>query len=176
MRRVNTVLIMLHRTTFHRKPTLLWMSCNDRWSRLAIFIVLFRLEVFPDPMHTDGKLSFSPSGEFILTNFKLRLRSRGSSQYREIAIAHAIADVDGQGKDEKYAGVAGTLDDDPRTGWTTRNHPADHSHWAIFVLSAPLVMADDEALDIILMQRSIENQERLGRFAVTYTDRRGAGN
>lgn len=138
-------------------------------------ITAIRLDVFPDAAHTDGKLSYSPSGEFILTNFKLRLRRRGSSQYREIEVAGAIADVDGKGKDEKYAGVVGTLDDDPRTGWTTRNHPADQPHWAMFELSKPLTMADDEELDILLMQRSIENRELIGRFALSYTDRRGVG-
>ncbi len=138
-------------------------------------ITAIRLDVFPDAAHTDGKLSFSPSGEFILTNFKLRLRRRGSAQYRELEVTGAIADVDGKGKDEKYAGVVGTLDDDPRTGWTTRNHPANQPHWAVFELSEPLVMAENEELDILLMQRSIEDRELIGRFGLSYTDRRGTG-
>jgi len=138
-------------------------------------ITAIRLEIFPHATHTDGKLSFSPSGEFILTNFKVRLRRRGSSQYRELQVARATADVNGRGQDSKYAGVQETLDDDPRTGWTTRQHPADQPHWAKFELAEPLVMAHDEELDIILMQRSIENRELIGRFALTYTDQRGSG-
>jgi hypothetical protein len=138
-------------------------------------ITAIRLEIFPHASHTDGKLSFSPSGEFILTNFKVRLRRRGSSQYRELQVAKATADVNGRGQDAKYAGVTETLDDDPRTGWTTRQHPGDQPHWAKFELAEPLIMAQDEELDIILMQRSIENRELIGRFALTYTDQRGSG-
>ncbi|MDA1166083.1 MAG: DUF1549 domain-containing protein, partial [Planctomycetota bacterium] len=54
-----------------------------------------RLEVFPHASHTDGKYSFSATGEFILTNVKLLVRKRGSSQIREVGLASAVADVEG---------------------------------------------------------------------------------
>ena len=133
----------------------------------------FRLDVFPDPSHTDGKLSHSDSGEFILTNVKLQVRKRGTSQIREIALASAVADVNGKGVDTKYANVSGTLDDDPRTGWTTRTKPADQPHHAVFALAEPLVLQPDEQLDIILMQRSLDPRALIGRFRLSVTDQAG---
>jgi hypothetical protein len=133
-----------------------------------------RLEVFPHASHTDGKYSFSESGEFILTNVKLLVRKRGSSQIREVALASAVADVEGVGVDPSYKTVRETLDDDPRKGWTTRTKPSDVPHTAVFALEEPLVLTDDEELDIVLMQRSLAPRELMGRFRLSFTDQRGA--
>jgi Protein of unknown function (DUF1553)/Protein of unknown function (DUF1549)/Planctomycete cytochrome C len=136
-------------------------------------ITAIKLDVYPHESHSDGKYSFSKSGEFVLTNIKLRVRRRGHSQFREPAVASAVADVEGQGEDTKYGKVSGTLDDDPRTGWTTRTKPGDVTHHAIFALIEPLVLAEDEELDIILMQRSLAPRELIGRFRLSLTDQRG---
>jgi hypothetical protein len=133
-----------------------------------------RLDVFPHASHTEGKLSFGDDGEFILTNVKLQVRTRGNSQIREVPLAGAIADVQGVGKDTKYGKVSGTLDDDPRTGWTTRNKPANVPHRALFALAEPLVLGTDETLEIILMQRSLAPRALIGRFRLSVTDQRGA--
>ena len=132
-----------------------------------------RLEAFPHGSLTDGKLSPAEDGEFILTNFKLGVRDEGSTQLREVALSKAVADVNGKGRDEKYANVSGTLDDDPRTGWTTRNHPADSPHRAVFELAEPLVLGDGETLEIVLMHRSLEERALIGRFRLALTDQRG---
>jgi len=133
-----------------------------------------RLEVFPHESHTDGKYSFSETGEFILTNVKLLVRKRGSSQIREVGLASAVADVEGVGTDSSYKTVRDTLDDDPRKGWTTRTKPSDVPHTAVFALSEPLTLAGDEELDIVLMQRSLAPKELMGRFRLSVTDQRGA--
>lgn len=133
-----------------------------------------RLEVFPHSSHTDGKYSFSETGEFILTNVKLLVRKSGSSQVREVGLASAVADVEGVGADSTYKTVRDTLDDDPRKGWTTRTKPSDVPHTAVFSLKEPLILADDEELDIVLMQRSLAPRELMGRFRLSVTDQRGA--
>jgi hypothetical protein len=133
-----------------------------------------RLEVFPHASHTDGKYSFSETGEFILTNVKLLVRKNGSSQIREVALASAVADVEGVGTDSSYKTVRDTLDDDPRKGWTTRTKPSDVPHMAVFALEEPLVLASGEELDILLMQRSLAPRELMGRFRLSVTDQRGA--
>ena len=132
-----------------------------------------RLEVFPDPSHTDGKYSHNESGEFILTNVKLQVRTRGTSQIRDIGLDSAVADVNGKGVDTKYSNVSETLDDDPRTGWTTRTQPSDVAHHAVFALAEPLFLQADEELDIILMQRSLEPHALIGRFQLSVTDQAG---
>jgi hypothetical protein len=133
-----------------------------------------KLEVFPHASHTDGKYSFSRTGEFILTNVKLLVRKRGSTQIREVGLASAVADVEGVGEDSSYKSVRETLDDDPRKGWTTRTKPSDVPHTAVFALEEPLVLAADEELDIVLMQRSLAPRELMGRFRLSVTDQRGA--
>ena len=132
-----------------------------------------RLEVFPHASHKDGKLSFTDDGEFILTNVKLRVSKKGSTQVRDLELAKAVADVNGKGRDSKYSSISGTLDDDPRTGWTTRSHPADKPHRAVFELSEPLNLGGDETLDIVLMHRSLEERALIGRFRLALTDQRG---
>lgn len=133
-----------------------------------------KLEVFPHPSHTDGKYSFSPTGEFILTNVKLLVRKQGRSLIREVELASAVADVEGVGVDSSYKTVRDTLDDDPRKGWTTRTRASDVPHTAVFSLAEPLVLAEDERLDIVLMQRSLAPRELMGRFRLSLTDQRGA--
>ena len=132
-----------------------------------------RLEVFPHSSHKDGRLSFADDGEFILTNVKLHVRQKGSTQVRDLELSKAVADVNGKGRDSKYSNVSGTLDDDPRTGWTTRSQPADKPHRAVFELSEPLILAGDETLDIVLMHRSLEERALIGRFRLALTDQRG---
>ena len=133
-----------------------------------------RLEVFPHLSHRDGKLSHADDGEFILTNVKLRVRKSDSTQVQEIALVKAIADVNGTGRDKLHGKVSGTLDDDPRTGWTTRTHPAEQPHTAVFELAEPLLLKDDESLEVVLMHRSLDARSLLGRFRLALTDQRGA--
>jgi hypothetical protein len=91
-----------------------------------------RLEVLSHKTHTAGKLARGKTGEFILTNVKLLVRQKGRSQVREVELASAIADVPGGGKiHKKYGNVQGTLDDDPRSGWTTKGHDAKKPHTAV---------------------------------------------
>ncbi len=133
-----------------------------------------RLEVFADPGHEQGKYSYADSGEFVLTNVKLQVRHRGSNDVDEIALKKATASSQGVGEDTKYGKANGTLDDDPRTGWTTRTKPVEPRQIIVFELQAPLVLDDDAQLDIVLMQRSLAPRELLGRFRLSLTDQRGA--
>jgi hypothetical protein len=131
-----------------------------------------KLEVFPHPSHTDGKFSRGSTGEFILTNIKLQAHLPGRSQVREIPISGAVADVEAKPVNggPRYGLVKDTLDDDPRNGWTTRGHDAPTSHIAQFALEAPLILAPDEELVLILMHRSTLGDANIGRFRVSLTD------
>ncbi|MEM7011701.1 MAG: M56 family metallopeptidase, partial [Verrucomicrobiota bacterium] len=122
-----------------------------------------KLEVVPHPSHVEGKYSQADGGEFLLTNVKLRVRREGSTQVRDVPLARAVADVNGKGRDSNYGKISGTLDDDPRTGWTTRTHPADKNYRAVFELAEPLLLADGEVLDIVLMHRSLDARSQIGR-------------
>lgn len=132
-----------------------------------------RLEVFSDVSHQEGKYSFAETGEFILTNVKLQVKSRRDSSVIDIALKHASANVEGKGADSKYGRVAGTLDDDPRTGWTTRTKSVEPVQVAVFELSDPLVLSDDGEVEVALLQRSLAPRELMAKFRLSVTDQRG---
>ena len=132
-----------------------------------------QLEVFADPLHRDGKYSYAESGEFILTNIKAQIQT-GTGEVTEVGVVRATASVEGKGADSKYGKASGTLDDDPRTGWTTRTKPLAPKQRIVFELERPVMLADDQQLEIVLMQRGLAPQELLGRFRLSLTDQRGA--
>lgn len=129
-----------------------------------------KLEVFPHASHTGGKLSHGASGEFILTDVKLQVRRRGESQLRDIDLTDAVADVENPGKGRNYGQVSGTLDDDPRNGWTTSGHNPKAPHAAVFLLGEPLTISPDEELVFVMLQRSTTGDANIGRFRVSVTD------
>ena len=132
-----------------------------------------RLEVFSDPKHKQEKYSFADTGEFILTNVKLQIRNRNDSSVVELPIARATASVEGKGADTKYGRASGTLDDDPRTGWTTRTKPVEAVQVVVFEFSEPLVLSDDRVAEIALLQRSLAPRELMAKFRLSVTDQRG---
>ena len=134
-----------------------------------------RLEVLPHASHTNAAFSRGKSGEFILTDIKVQVRRRGSSQIRDIAVKSAVADFSPGGQKDKraYGDVKGVLDDDPRNGWTTQGAPAITPHTAVFALAEPLVLAEDEELIFELRQRSTNGDSNIGRFRLSATDQRG---
>lgn len=133
----------------------------------------WRLEVFPHPDHTGGKLSRGKDGEFILTNVKLLVRRKGHSQVREIEMRGATADFEREEKGRNYGLVKDTLDDDPRNGWTTASGDPKQPHLAIFELKEPLVLQPDEELVFALFHRSTVGDANLGRFRLSLTSEAG---
>ncbi|MEE3373105.1 MAG: PSD1 and planctomycete cytochrome C domain-containing protein [Planctomycetota bacterium] len=132
-----------------------------------------RLEVFPHETHTEGKLGRGGSGEFILTDVKLQLRRRGQAQVREIEIASALADAEKNVGGRNYGRVSGTLDDDPRNGWTTETHDAKKPHVALFALAQPLQLHKGEELVFVMYHRSTVGDANVGRFRISVTDQPG---
>ena len=131
-----------------------------------------RLEVLPHPSHTKGAFSRGQSGEFILTDIKVQVRKRGSSQIRDVMVKSAAADFIPAVKNG-YGDIKGVLDDDPRNGWTTKGAPKITPHTAVFAFADPLVLAVDEELIFELRQRSTLGDANIGRFRVSATDQRG---
>lgn len=133
-----------------------------------------KLEVIPHTSHTNGGLSQGASGEFILTDIKVQVRSRSSSQVRDIAVNSAVADAEMKAaKAREYGSVLGVLDDDPRNGWTTKGAPQNQPHVAVFALAKPLTLEADEELVFELRHRSTEGDANIGRFRLSFTDQPG---
>jgi hypothetical protein len=133
-----------------------------------------KLEILPHPSHTEGGLSRGASGEFILTDIKLQVRARGSSQIRDISLVNAVADaMADKKKNDNYGDVRDTLDDDPRNGWTTKGSDKHHTHTAVYALSEPLILRKDEDLLVELRQRSTLGDTNIGRFRLSVTSEAG---
>jgi hypothetical protein len=128
-----------------------------------------KLEVLPQ----DGVLSRGKSGEFILTDIKVQVRRRGSSQIRDIAVKSAVADTKVEGKAREYGDVKGTLDDDPRNGWTTKGFPKDQPHTALYGLAEPITLESDEELIFELRHRSTNGDANIASFRLSATDQPG---
>ncbi len=128
-----------------------------------------KLEVLPQ----DGALSRGKSGEFILTDIKVQVRRKGSSQIRDVLVKSAVADTKVEGKAREYGDVKGTLDDDPRNGWTTKGFPQDQPHTALYGLAEPLVLENDEELIFELRHRSTNGDANIAKFRLSATDQPG---
>lgn len=128
-----------------------------------------KLEVLP----LDGRLSRGKTGEFILTDIKVQVQQKGSTQVRDIAVSRAVADKEAAGKVRQYGEVAGTLDDDPRNGWTTKGHPQNATYTALYELKEPLVLAADEELVLVMLHRSTDGDSNIASFRWSVTGERG---
>ncbi|MEQ2009714.1 MAG: PSD1 and planctomycete cytochrome C domain-containing protein, partial [Limisphaerales bacterium] len=134
-----------------------------------------KLEVLPHASHTGGGLSRGQSGEFILTDIKVQVRRRGSSQIRDVLVTGAVADASAEQKGAReYGDIKGVLDDDPRNGWTAKGLDPKQSRTAVFALAEPLVLDADEELIFELRHRSTLGDANIGRFRVSVTDQAGA--
>ncbi|WP_133796446.1 PSD1 and planctomycete cytochrome C domain-containing protein [Prosthecobacter fusiformis] len=134
-----------------------------------------KLEVFPHASHTGGGLSRGASGEFILTDIKVQVKRSGSTQIRDIKVAGAVADtfMKATKAARVYGDVKGTLDDDPRNGWTTEGAPQTEPHTAVFALATPLSLESEEELIFQMLHRSTNGDANIGRFRVSVTDQPG---
>jgi len=128
-----------------------------------------KLEVLPQ----NGVLSRGKDGEFILTDIKVQVRRKGSSQIRDVLVSGAVSDTKVEGKAREYGDVKGTLDDDPRNGWTTKGFPKDQPHTALYELAEPLVLESDEELIFELKQRSTNGDANIAKFRLSATDQPG---
>jgi Protein of unknown function (DUF1553)/Protein of unknown function (DUF1549)/Planctomycete cytochrome C len=135
-----------------------------------------RIEILPHPSHTKGAFGRGQSGEFILTDVKVQVRSSSSSQVRDIAVSGAVADYVPEATKNKarsYGDIKGVLDDDPRNGWTTQGAPTIEPHIAVLALAEPLLLEEDEKLVVELRQRSTDGDANIGRFRLAITEERG---
>jgi len=128
-----------------------------------------KLEVLPQ----NGVLSRGKDGEFILTDIKVQVRRQGSSQIRDMLVKSAVSDTKIEGKAREYGDVKGTLDDDPRNGWTTKGFAKDQPHIALYGLAEPLVLESDEELIFELRHRSTNGDANIAKFRLSATDQPG---
>jgi len=114
-----------------------------------------RLEALPHPGLTDGSLSPSFNGDFLLSEF--RLLKNGSP----VPVQSAKASLESP---ERPASDA--IDGDPLSGWSVGGGvkvPVS----ALFTLTKPLTLAPEDELEISLAYLSREEQYFIGRFRIS---------
>jgi hypothetical protein len=127
-----------------------------------------KLEVLPHESHTNDGLSRSENGDVILTNLKVSVRSRGGSIVREIPIKSAVANYSAKKAASKaYGPISDVLDDDPRTGWTTRGSDVKEAKVAVFAFEEPISVGPNDELLVELRHRSLDGQHNIGRFRLS---------
>ena len=123
-------------------------------------ITAIRLDALNHDSHTQGGLSRSDSGNFVLTEIELLVQPPGSDQATKLSIASAEATFE-QG-DLK---VVRAFDGDSNTGWAVyAGKPIDRSHSAVFRLAEPLTISRDATLTIVLRHDSPHASHNIGRF------------
>lgn len=133
-----------------------------------------RLDVLPHATHTRGGLSRGATGEFILTDIKVQVRTLGSAQVRDILLANAFADaMADKKKNNNYGDVKDTLDDDPRNGWSTKGSENTVVHTAVYALAEPLQLGGNDELVVELKQRSTLGDANIGRFRLAVSAEAG---
>lgn len=125
------------------------------------------------PQSETQTLSVDDSGHFIMTNMKINVARRGSSQVREIIVDSSLADYEKEKTGRSYGPVATLLDDDPRSGWTSLGADPRESRTAVFGFKEQLALADDEYIALEFRHRSLTGFVNIRRFRVEFTDEVG---
>ena len=122
-----------------------------------------RLDALRHESHTENSLSRSGSGNFVLTKFAVEL-VRGDA-VTSVPITGAAATFE-QGSLK----VAGTLDDNPDTGWAVWDGKiVDREHAAVFTFKEPIEIVEGDRIRFTLRFQSTHEKHLLGRFRLSLT-------
>ncbi|MDA7916197.1 PSD1 and planctomycete cytochrome C domain-containing protein [Verrucomicrobia bacterium] len=134
----------------------------------------FRLTLLPEL--EGGFLSLGEGGHVTLTNLKVSRHSVSRNQLEEVEVKTAVVDYEGKKKGSKdYGAVKDVLDDDPRTGWSSKGADPKESRVMQFEFEEPLVLLEGEELVLDFRHRSLQGNANMRRFMVELTDQRGPG-
>lgn len=124
-----------------------------------------RLEALRDPSMTLGGLGRSDSGNFVLTEIEIQVRSAPEAPPQSVKIAGALATFEQNGFK-----VTGTFDGKPDTGWAVwPGKPIDRDHEAVFHFAAPVELTPQSLVTVVLRHDSGHKSHHLGRFRISLT-------
>ena len=128
-------------------------------------ITAIRLEALPDAASPQRGPGRAENGNFMVVEFKVSAGPRNEpAKSAAVAFKNAVADY----AQPHWGGVAGALDNNPKTGWCI--DPAHgQKHAAVFALKTPLDHADGTTLAITLEHTADHKFHNLGRFRLSAT-------
>ncbi len=121
----------------------------------------FRLEVLPVGKDKAGP-GRSGNGNFVLTEFSVKVQPANGGEPRVIALKNAVADFS-----QKDWAVAGTIDGKAATGWAI-SPEAKRRHVAVFECAEPLALAPGEKL-VFTLEQQFGNQHTIAGFRLAAT-------
>ena len=125
-------------------------------------IASIRLEAIRHESMTKGYLSRSDSGNFVLTDFKIRIQPLGGNAIHP-KFKSAIATYE-QG-DHK---ITRTYDDKANTGWAVyENNQINRDHEAVFHLDKPIEVSEHASIIVTMRHDSQHANHNLGRFRLS---------
>ena len=127
-------------------------------------VAAIRLEALADPSLPKGGPGRADNGNFALSRFRVYAERPDGKERREIKLINPQADF--QQDDAKLA-VAGSLDEDPKTGWAV-DPQVGKSHTAIFDIdpATPLEAKSDTRL-VFELAFEVNAKHALGRFRLS---------
>ena len=117
-----------------------------------------RLEALRHPSLTKGSLS-PGNGNFVLSEFELRIQRAGAAKPERVKIAMAVADYA-----QKTWPVAGAIDGKKATGWAVDGHHKIENRTAVFTLAQPLTLKGGDRLIVTMRHESPHARHAIGRF------------
>jgi hypothetical protein len=122
-----------------------------------------RLEALVDPSSPGKSTGRDEGGNFVLTEFELRIRNVEAEEPGEhpIAFDQAVASRE-QGKLTAYRAIDGNLDG--KAGWAPAAHTYKEASHAIFVIDDPVDLAEDSELVFRLRFESQHTHHTLAKF------------
>jgi len=125
-------------------------------------IASIRLEAIRHESMTNGYLSRSDSGNFVLTDFRMRVQPLGGNPIHS-KFKSAIATYE-QGDHQ----IAKTYDGKANTGWAVyENNQINRDHEAIFHLDKPIEVPEHASIIITMRHDSQHANHNLGRFRLS---------
>ncbi len=127
----------------------------------AVRIDALRHESFPR-----NSLSYSDSGNFVLTELEIHVVGSDSKKIARLEIASAEATFE-QGS----LAVTNAFDGNNSTGWAVyEGRHVDRAHAAIFRLKNPREIMAGETLQVVLRHDSVHKKHNLGHFLISVTN------
>ena len=125
-------------------------------------IASIRLEAIRHESMTKGYLARSDSGNFVLTDFKIRVQPLGGTAIHS-KFKSAIATY--EQSDHK---ITKTYDDKADTGWAVyENNQINRDHEAIFHLEKPIEVPEHASVIVTMRHDSQHDNHNLGRFRLS---------
>ncbi|MFL5244151.1 MAG: PSD1 and planctomycete cytochrome C domain-containing protein [Gemmataceae bacterium] len=126
-------------------------------------LTAIRLEALTHPTLTNKSLSRA-NGNFVLTDFEVRVAGKENLTPQYVKIKSAVADFEQNGFP-----VAHAIDNDPHTGWAIEGHVKAADHAAVFTLDQPIAGGPGTTITVILKHESSFAGHNIGRFRLAVT-------